>query len=313
MEDPTPLVQKFFLHLPAPSLRDNTAEVDRLKKQVLAAGGFEHLDVPLAQIPRWVTVLRKSAYRVTATVDLSGIVPRLIEVDAGDTRTGLLGLAVDLGTTRIACQLWDLHQRILIGEIDRQNPQVRFGADILTRIQVAERPEGLQELRECVVEEINRAMAELAGEHSLSTRDLYALTLAGNTTMVHLFLGLDPSTIRREPYIPIINALDPLSALELGLAMHPRGTVVIFPQRGQLPGGRSHFRHPFLQAPGPGSALLAGGCGDQRRSGPGQLPVAGGLRRCGRPGPGRRRGQHGHGRRTGGHRAGAHRPANQDS
>jgi uncharacterized 2Fe-2S/4Fe-4S cluster protein (DUF4445 family) len=237
MEDPTPLVQKFFLHLPAPSLRDNTAEVDRLKKQVLAAGGVEHLDVPLAQIPRWVTVLRKSAYRVTATVALSGIVPRLIEVEAGDTRTGLFGLAVDLGTTRIACQLWDLHRRMLIGEIDRENPQVRFGADILTRIQVAEDPEGLKELRECVVEEINRAMADLAGEHSLVTRDIYALTLAGNTTMVHLFLGLDPSTIRREPYIPIINTVDPLSARELGLRLHPQGTVVIFPNVGSYLGG----------------------------------------------------------------------------
>ena len=237
MNDPTPLVRKFFLHLPPPSLRDNTAEIDRLKRQLKAAGGLEDLAVPLAEIPRWVTVLRKAAYRVTATVTLAASVPQLIEVEAGDTGKALFGMAVDLGTTRIACQLWDLHQSALIGEIDLQNPQVRFGPDILTRIQAAENPEGLLQLRDCVVEEINRAMALLAGEHSLAPADIYALTLAGNTTMIHLFLGLDPSTIRREPYIPLVNSLDPLTARELGLNLHPRGTVVIFPSVGSYLGG----------------------------------------------------------------------------
>ena len=195
------------------------------------------MTVPFAEIPRWVSILRKADYRVTATVSLAAFTPQLIEVEPGDARANLFGLAVDLGTTRIACQLWDLHQGTLIGEIDRQNPQVRFGADILTRIQVAENPEGLRELRDSVVEEINRAMAYLSGEHSLSSRDIYALTLAGNTTMVHLFLGLDPSTIRREPYIPLINTLDPLSGRELGLNLHPLGTVVIFPNVGSYLGG----------------------------------------------------------------------------
>ena len=55
--------------------------------------------------------------------------------------------------------------------------------------------------------------------------------------MIHLFLGLDPSTIRREPYIPLINTLDPLSGRELGLNLHPLGTVVIFPNVGSYLGG----------------------------------------------------------------------------
>ncbi len=237
MIEPTPLVKKFHLHLPPPSLRDNTAEIDRLKRQLKTTGGLEHLTIPFAEIPRWVSILRKANYRVTATVSLAAVAPQLIEVEPGDTGAKLFGLAVDLGTTRIACQLWDLQQGRLMGEIDRQNPQVRFGADILTRIQVAETPEGSRKLRDCVVEEINQALAFLSGEYSLSSRDIYALTLAGNTTMVHLFLGLDPATIRREPYIPLINSLDPLSARELGLNLHPLGTVVIFPNVGSYLGG----------------------------------------------------------------------------
>ena len=176
MNDPTPLVKKVRVHLSPPSLRDNTAEIDRLKRQLKGTGGLEHLTIPFAEIPRWVSILRKADYRVTATVSLAGLATQLIEVEPGDARTNLFGLAVDLGTTRIACQLWDLHQGALIGEIDRQNPQVRFGADILTRIQMAENPEGLRKLRDCVVGEINRAIAFLSGEHSLSAREMVALT-----------------------------------------------------------------------------------------------------------------------------------------
>ena len=71
MNDPTPLVKKFLLQLPPPSLRDNTAEIDRLKRQLKATGGLEHLTIPFAEIPRWVSILRKADYRVTATVSLA--------------------------------------------------------------------------------------------------------------------------------------------------------------------------------------------------------------------------------------------------
>jgi uncharacterized 2Fe-2S/4Fe-4S cluster protein (DUF4445 family) len=237
MKSKTPLARKIFLKLSPPSLKDNTAEIDRLKKQIKILLGSDALALLFGQITDWVSILRASAYQVTATVALTEPLPAVIELEAGDTTKRIYGLAVDLGTTRLAYQLWDLARGELLAERSGENPQIRFGADILTRIHYADHPDRLKELQLCVVSEINDVLAELLRDHHLSAQEVYALTLAGNTTMTHLFLGLNPASICREPYIPILNTIEPLTASELGLKIHPRAVVYIFPNVGSYLGG----------------------------------------------------------------------------
>ena len=237
MKTPQPIVQKFYLELSPPSLQDNTADLDRIKKQIKAEIGIENVSIPFDQIPVWVKTLREARYRVTVSLALTSPLGRLLEIEPGDTTHRLYGLAVDLGTTRLAIQLWDLRRRELVAETDLENPQTRFGPDILTRIHLAEDPKGRETLRSTIVQGLNRAIRQMSSNPSVSPEDLFALVLAGNTTMVHLFLGLDPYTLRREPYIPVVNALDPLEARELGLEIHPRGLVYIFPNVGSYLGG----------------------------------------------------------------------------
>ncbi|MBI5586269.1 MAG: DUF4445 domain-containing protein [Deltaproteobacteria bacterium] len=232
-----PLATKFFLELPSPSLQDNTADLDRVVRQLKALTGWETFRIPFDRIPGWVRQIRTARYRVTASVALTPPCARLLDLEPGDTTEKCYGLAVDLGTTRIACQIWDLKSRAPVFETDFENPQTRFGPDILTRIQMAEKPEGLQTLQEAVIRELNRIIREFAASRSLAAENMLALVLAGNTTMIHLFLGLDPYALRREPYIPVVNTLEPLSARELGLTLHPRGPVYIFPNVGSYLGG----------------------------------------------------------------------------
>jgi uncharacterized 2Fe-2S/4Fe-4S cluster protein (DUF4445 family) len=237
LEKTFPLAAKFYLELPRPSLRDNTADLDRVLRQLKTVTGWEHLQVPFDRIPEWARLLRQADYRVTAALALTPPCARLFDLEPGDTTATAFGLAVDLGTTRIACQVWDLQRREMVFESDFDNPQTRFGADILARIQMAEKPEGLRTLQEAVVQALNRVIRDFTGSRSLRPENLLALTLAGNTTMVHLFLGLDPYALRREPYIPVVNTLAPLSARELGLALHPLGPVYFFPNVGSYLGG----------------------------------------------------------------------------
>jgi uncharacterized 2Fe-2S/4Fe-4S cluster protein (DUF4445 family) len=237
MKTKTPLVKKFFLKLSPPSLRDNTAEIDRLKKQLKAELGLEPLALPFTLIPDWVSTLRAAEYQVTATVVLTLPLPTVIELEAGDTTRRNFGLAVDLGTTRMAFQLWDLAQDKLMIETSSENPQTRFGADILTRIHYADHPDRLKELQACVISEINELLSELIREYHLSFQEIFALTLAGNTTMTHLFLGLPPASICREPYIPLLNTIEPLTAKDLALHLHPRAVVYCFPNVGSYLGG----------------------------------------------------------------------------
>jgi uncharacterized 2Fe-2S/4Fe-4S cluster protein (DUF4445 family) len=233
----TPLVKKIFLRLSPPSLKDNTADIDRLKKQIKAELGIDSLALPFTRISDWVSTIRAAEYQVTATVALTQPLSAVIELEAGDTTRRTFGLAVDLGTTRMAYQLWDLAQGKLIAEASSENPQTRFGADILTRIHYADHPDRLKELQACVVSEINDVLSNLIREYHLSSQEIFALTLAGNTTMTHLFLGLNPASICREPYIPVLNTVEPLAAQDLGLNLHPRAVVYCFPNVGSYLGG----------------------------------------------------------------------------
>jgi uncharacterized 2Fe-2S/4Fe-4S cluster protein (DUF4445 family) len=232
-----PLVKKIFLKLPPPSLKDNTAEIDRLKKQVKSELAIESLACPFSEIDPWASLMRESSYQVTATVAMSPPLPSLIDLEPGDTSRKNFGLAVDLGTTRMAYQLWDLTQGQLMDETSSENPQTIYGPDILTRIHLAEDTEKRKELQHCVILEINRLAAQWAKQWPIAPKDIKALTLAGNTTMIHLFLGLNPASICREPYIPILNTIDFLAAGDLGLALHPRALVYIFPNVGSYLGG----------------------------------------------------------------------------
>jgi uncharacterized 2Fe-2S/4Fe-4S cluster protein (DUF4445 family) len=232
-----PLAKKIFLKLSPPSLKDNTAELDRLKKQVKGELGVDSLTLPFDQISGWVSTLRSADYQVTATVIMTPPLVFIIDLEPGDTSWRNFGLAVDLGTTRMAFQLWDLAQGILIAETTSENPQTAVGADILTRIHYAENPANLKELQTSVINEINRILEELGKDHQIAPSEISALALAGNTTMTHLFLGLNPASLCREPYIPILNSIEFLSAKDLGLNLHPRAVVYVFPNVGSYLGG----------------------------------------------------------------------------
>jgi uncharacterized 2Fe-2S/4Fe-4S cluster protein (DUF4445 family) len=117
------------------------------------------------------------------------------------------------------------------------NPQTEIGTDILTRIHYAGKPEGLAELQRLVLNGLNREARLIAEKKGISPKGIIGMALAGNTTMIHLFLGFDPHWLCREPYIPVINALPLLKASEIGITIHPEAPVLIFPNVGSYFGG----------------------------------------------------------------------------
>lgn len=125
-----------------------------------------------------------------------------------------LGVALDVGTTTLAACLVDLQSGRTLGRCSALNPQGAYGADVLSRIAAC--AEGkLDAMHRLIVEEADR-MAEklLAGRPE---RSLERMTVSGNTTMLHLFCGVDPAPIGRAPYTPVFTALKRLSGQELGI------------------------------------------------------------------------------------------------
>jgi len=161
---------------------------------------------------------------------LSGIIP-------ADDTTRFAGLAVDLGTSRVEMRLLDLTTAQALAATSFANPQETIGPDILARIHHAEKNGGLEELNRLIVGGLNDAIVALCDSNQIEPEHIYALAVAGNTAMTHLFMGLEPRWIIREPYLPVVNHPGIRRADALGLSVNPRARVLIFPNVGSYFGG----------------------------------------------------------------------------
>ena len=224
------------LELPRPSLQDNTADTERLLGALERRLGVKGVDIDLATAARLPGLLRDNDYRVRGIVFGAGNHWELVAVTADDDRP-VLGLAVDLGTTRIVLSLVDLASGQILGEDSLGNPQLSVGPDILTRIHFSDAAGGLAQLQRMVVEGLNPRVEALCRAHAASPEHIFLMSLAGNTAMTHLFLGLNPRWMIREPYIPVINRPGRLKARDLGLALHPDARLYVFPNIGSYFGG----------------------------------------------------------------------------
>ena len=229
-----------------PSLQDNTADLDRLKNCVVsllpAEASERNLCIPYACMRTVASAFRKNGFMGYAVLN---ILPWQVDiVDFLPEQPGLLpALALDLGTTHLEATLIDLLTGETLAHGHAVNSQIAFGADILSRIHFAVRKnegrgeDGLSMLQESIVSSINGLAADLAGQTGAEVQDLRAVSISGNTTMVHLLLGLSPYHICREPYIPLVNDPDPFLCREVGLRFHSQALAWILPSIGSYFGG----------------------------------------------------------------------------
>ncbi len=231
----TSLVTTIAVEARPPSLADNTADADRLRRALAgqpAAGGIR---IALSCLGALAGAFRAAGFSGWAVVNH---LPHSSDlVDFLPEKPDILGMALDLGTTHLAAELVDLESGAVLARAGRQNSQIRHGADILSRIHYAASADGLAELHRAVIDDVNILAGELAAAHGCGAGDIRALAVAGNTTMAHLFLHLDPRHICREPYIPVANLFEPGSAAELGIGLHPHAPVWVLPNVGSYFGG----------------------------------------------------------------------------
>ncbi|MFZ0612459.1 MAG: ASKHA domain-containing protein [Desulfobacterales bacterium] len=227
------------LKLPSPSLQNNTADADRLittLKKELAVPQLE-LTIDLELLQRLPLLLRENDGRVCCTLFKDHGHWVLVGLDGRPAEKAPLGLAVDLGTTRVVLRIVDLVSGSALGEAACDNPQIRIGPDILARIHYADSPGGLEHLQQLIREELNRQVAALCLTYARRPQDIQLVAVAGNTAMSHLLLGLSPHWMIREPYIPVTNRPGLIPAAALGLQVNPRARVFVFPNIGSYFGG----------------------------------------------------------------------------
>ncbi len=225
------------LTLTAPSLADNTADAERLLDALAAALGVAHVERDFELLSELPGRLRQWGYRVRCVCTEDHGRPRLVAVCDPDASRSPLGLAVDLGTTRLVIRLLDLASGESLGETAFDNPQIEVGPDVLARIHFADMDGGAERLQQLVVGGLNDALAGLCAEQGVRVEDIHLLAIAGNTAMTHLLLGLESRWIIREPYIPATNRPGLVRAADLGLRVAPRACCYVFPNVGSYFGG----------------------------------------------------------------------------
>ena len=227
------------LEISPPDLQNNTADADRLIDTLKSRLDIRRLDLTidlelLRQLP---FLMREWGYRVRCILlkdrahwVLTGLLPV-------DDKRSPAGVAIDLGTSRVVLRLVDLTSGNVLAEDAFDNPQIEIGPDILTRIHYADDHKGLERLQQLICDGINQHLAQLCRSCSRVPTDIYLITVAGNTTMTHLLLGLSPSRMIREPYIPVVNRPGLIPSAELGLQASPHARVFVFPNIGSYFGG----------------------------------------------------------------------------
>ena len=233
-------VAKLHVVIEPPSLEDNTSDVDRLRRALAAQHGIAELEVDLPMLRELPVALRKANWDVTAVVAIEEDCEqkhRLLGVQPGDTSARHYGIALDIGTTTVVVYLVDLLTGKVVDVSLAYNGQISCGDDVISRIIYSQRGSGAVHLQNLVVKSINDLLAELATNNNVDLNDIYDMSVAGNTTMIHLFLGINAKYIREEPYIPAMRFPPVVSAGELDIKLNPRACVFSLAGVGSYVGG----------------------------------------------------------------------------
>ena len=224
-----PLVQKLCVEMSAPTVHDHTADHERLYVAIR-----EQIDAPIMQtgfriLQGLSKVLRLTNYKVAVTIGRRSGTTEVIEVEPSKCCKTNFAVAVDLGTTTVVAHLLDLTNAKTIDTEAIYNSQINFGEDYIRRIIYAEENNAFDEMQNRIVHDVNNLIATLAARQKIDLHEITAVICAGNTAMVHFLLNLDPTRIRREPYVASAGFVPPIRAAEAGIQINKRGLLYCLP------------------------------------------------------------------------------------
>jgi len=239
-------VKRLNLSLKPPSMDDQSDDWSRLKsglRRQLGDGGSEDrsLTVSLTLLRKIGRILRQGDWKVTAVVDVETWggqnQARLIDLQAGHSAEDapLYGAAIDIGTTTVTVWLVDLVTGEVRSQAAEYNGQISRGEDVISRIIYASKSEhGADEMQRLVLETINQLVDRACMRAKVEPAEIIKALIAGNSTMIHLLLGLPAESIRLMPFVTSVNSLPPMLAREVAgpgvkLKIHPEATVDCLP------------------------------------------------------------------------------------
>jgi uncharacterized 2Fe-2S/4Fe-4S cluster protein (DUF4445 family) len=247
-----PAVFKKYVELQPPSVEDNSNDLGRLVRELRKKQEIDDVSVDFRVLTKLARVLREADWKVTVTLVETRRGLKLINVEPGNAEDRNYSIVIDIGTTTVCGQLLDLancnifrriedtnsgNQVCTLGDASDYNAQISYGEDVITRILYTKKPGGLKRIQEVVIGTINGLIKELLDMSGVNVDHISHLVFAGNTTMTHLLLGLDPRYIMLSPYTPTANFIPPVRAINLGLNVRDHVHSYLFPCVASYVGG----------------------------------------------------------------------------
>ena len=233
-------IRRVVLSMSPPDMSDQTDDWSRFKTALRRETGIEEVEVSLDLLQRIGEVLRQSDWQVMAVLDNGTwdfpVHPaRLIDVHPV-TETDdapIWGVAIDIGTTTVTVWLVDLITGTVRAQVAQYNQQISRGEDVVSRIIYAGKNGGGKQLRSLVLETINDlitlACKRIKSQTPVTPANVVKATVVGNSTMVHLLLGIPAESIRAMPFITAVNHVPAFTSKQVGLNILPDATVDILP------------------------------------------------------------------------------------
>ena len=218
-------IKKYFLQLPTPSLEDPRSDEDRLLDELGKMYEITDLTLNFNLLKSLSSFLRENNWQITLVVWND---TQVIAIEPGDTTNRIFGLALDIGTTKLAIYLLDLITGEVIAVDSAMNPQISYGEDIISRINYIcsqTKAENSGELQQTLVKQINELIDILCEKSGVSAEEIYEMTAVGNTAMHHIFLNLNPKYLALAPYTPVFRSGINLTPQELGIKVNPAGNI----------------------------------------------------------------------------------------
>jgi len=216
-----PLLRKAVVRLQYPSVEKHYS----LQEMLCQALGDEQPITTRGVLKQLANLVELRRKEITVVL----VDGEIVAVEAGDTRDALFGVAFDIGTTTVAGFLVNVNARKVIATISENNPQAAFGADVISRISAASTPAGLASQAAAIRKCLNRIITKLCDVARVPPANIYAATIAGNTTMTHLLMELSPASLAAKPFAALFNSVGPFSPDEIGINISKVGKVVVLP------------------------------------------------------------------------------------
>ena len=221
-----------------PSLDDTMPDNERLTRALRKYLNINRVRIPYVVLKKLPDVLRENNFAVKCVIRATSDDMYVYDIFGKDEDVVIGGLAIDIGTTTVSAVLINMENGEILAKSSAGNGQIRFGADVIDRIVESQKPGGQKKLQDAVIKEtINPMIHEMCKSAKFPKDHIYRMCVASNTTMNHLFAGINADPLRTEPYIPAFFKTNSLFASDVGVDINKDAHIIMAPNIGSYVGG----------------------------------------------------------------------------